>query len=182
MVSTALPTYVRRTARHPSCQDGFTYLGLLFFIALLGVATAATIQVGSISQRRAAEEELLAIGKEMRNALISYANATPAGQKRTPNSLHDLIRDPRFPLPRRHLRKVYADPITGKAEWGLVELKQGSGILGIYSLSTAQPIKNGNFEPGLEDLNNKSSFQEWKFMVDARYTVPGTILGSAPKK
>ena len=74
---------------------GFTYLGLLIFIAILALTSAASVKVGALIQRRAAEEELLAIGHEMRMALISYSNATPAGQMKHPISLQDLLKDPR---------------------------------------------------------------------------------------
>ena len=61
-------------------DSGFAFLALLISIAIIGVAAAATLQVGSLLQRHAAEEELLAIGSEFRRALICYSSATPAGQ------------------------------------------------------------------------------------------------------
>lgn len=152
----------------PSCRNhngGFTYLGLIITVAIIGIASAATLQLGSVTQRRAAEEELLEIGSEFRNALISYANATPVGQKRAPSSLDDLLKDPRYPNPKRHLRKLYADPITGKEEWGIIEAIDGSGIVGVYSLSNAQPIKVDNFDPLFHDFAGKKSYRDWKFLV-----------------
>lgn len=149
-------------------ERGFTYLGLLILVAIIGIASAATLQMGSILQRRAAEEELLEIGAEFRNALISYANATPVGQKRAPSSLQDLLKDPRYPNPRRHLRKLYADPLTGKEEWGLIEALDGSGIVGVYSLSEARPIKVGNFEAAYQGFEGKTSYRDWKFIAFAQ--------------
>ena len=143
---------------------GFSYLGLLILIAIIGIAASTTLQAGSILQRRAAEEELLEIGAEFRSALISYANATPAGQKRAPSSLQDLLKDPRYPGVRRHLRKLYADPITGKEEWGLVDAIDGSGIAGFHSLSNAKPIKISNFDIAFQEFEQKSSYRDWKFM------------------
>lgn len=154
--------------RNVSCRPrsgGFTYLGLLILIAIIGVASAATVQVGSILQRRAAEEELLSIGAAFRNALISYASATPAGQQPGPSTLQDLLKDPRYANPRRHLRTLYADPITGKQEWGTIMYFDGKGIAGIYSLSDAKPIKIGNFESPDQAFVGKSSYREWKFMA-----------------
>jgi type II secretory pathway pseudopilin PulG len=153
-------------------QHGFTYLGLLILVATIGIASAATLQVGSALQRRAAEEELLEIGAELRNALISYANATPAGQKRAPASIQDLLKDPRYPGVKRHLRKLYADPLTGKEEWGIVEAIDGSGIVGFYSLSGAQPIKIDKFDPVFQDFAGKSSYQEWRFVILPQLNVP----------
>jgi type II secretory pathway pseudopilin PulG len=150
---------------HGHRAGGFTYLGLLIVIALIGLASTAALQVGVILQRRAAEEDLLAIGTEFRNALVSYANATPPGQKRFPASLQDLLKDPRYPNVRRHLRKLYVDPITGKAGWGTVMAPDGSGIIGVYSLSTAPPIKIGNFDLTFQGFDGKTSYREWKFIA-----------------
>lgn len=144
-------------------STGFTYIGLLIMIAVISLVSTATLQVGAIQERRAAEEELLAIGAEFSQALASYANASPPGQKRSPSTLQDLVRDRRFPAPRRHLRKVYADPLTGKEEWGLVTAPDGSGIVGIYSLSDATPIKIANFDTPNENFAKKTSYKFWVF-------------------
>lgn len=166
--------HVNAPAICPVCsrQRGFTYLGLLILVAIIGIASAATLQVGSALQRRAAEEELLEIGAELRNALISYGNATPAGQKRAPASIQDLLKDPRYPGIKRHLRKLYADPLTGKEEWGIVEAIDGGGIVGFFSLANAQPIKIDNFDPVFHDFAGKSSYQEWRFLVAPQLMPP----------
>jgi len=134
-------------------------------LAIIAIASAATLQVGSVVHRHAAEEELLEIGTEFRSALVSYANATPPGQARLPHSLQDLLRDPRYPNLQRHLRKLYADPITGKAEWGTVLAQNGTGIIGIHSLSEAPPIKIGNFDPSFQGFSGKTSYREWVFVL-----------------
>ncbi|MEO8387795.1 type II secretion system protein [Polaromonas sp.] len=157
-------------ACHRSQIRGFTYLGLLILVAIIGIVSTATLQLGSLVARRAAEEELLAIGAEFQAALSSYATATPSGQKRTPTSLNDLLRDPRYPGVRRHLRKLYSDPITGKDEWGIVQM--GSEITGIYSLSNATPIKQKNFEPEFIDFEDTTTYQAWKFLVPPEQRAP----------
>lgn len=166
-------------ARKPAgsrCRiGGFTYIGLLIMIAVIGVAATATLQLGAVVQRRAAEEELLAIGAEFRAALISYANATPAGQRRTPDTLEDLLKDARFPKPRRHLRKRYLDPLTGNDEWGIVLAPDGGGIAGIHSLSNAVPIKIANFAPPFRHFDGATSYREWVFA-----DIPVTALRPAP--
>lgn len=149
---------------HPAARAaGFTYIGLLILIGILGTTTAATMQVGSLLQRRAAEQDLLAIGLEYRQALITYADATPVGQNPLPATLDDLLRDPRYPGIRRHLRRKYVDPITRSREWGLVLSPSGQGIVGIHSLSTAQPIKVGRFAPPFDTFDNKSRYSDWVF-------------------
>lgn len=160
------PASLRSLVTNQSRHDGFTYLGLLIFIAILAVTSAASVKVGALVQRRAAEEELLAIGHEMRIALISYANATPAGQMKQPTSLQDLLKDPRFPNPRRHLRRIYPDPITGTVDWGYLYAANGRGIIGIHSLSLATPIKLAQFDSEFAGFEGKTSYAEWLFFVN----------------
>lgn len=154
---------VRKQAGSRRRMRGFTYIGLLIMVAVIGIAATATLQVGAVVQRRAAEEELLAIGAEFRAALIGYANATPAGQRRAPATLEDLLKDARFPAVRRHLRKRYVDPITGNDEWGVVRAPDGGGIAGFHSLSDAVPIKTANFEPPFRHFDGAVSYRDWIF-------------------
>jgi type II secretory pathway pseudopilin PulG len=141
-------------------QEGFTYIGLLIVLAIIGVAAAGTLQMGAVLQRHAAEEELLAIGLEFREALKNYARAAPGA----PHSLQDLLRDPRFAAPRRYLRRIPADPLTGQVKWGLVLGADGQSIIGIHSLSKAKPIKIAHFPLIFRDFEAKSSYSEWVFL------------------
>lgn len=159
-----------RSRQHP--QRGFTYLGLLILVALMGMTATATLQLGSAIARREAEAELLAIGEEFREAFLSYANATPAGQARYPARLEDLLKDTRFPRPVRHLRRIYVDPVSGKEEWGIIEAPGGNGIIGVYSLAEGRPIKIANFAPRDLDLGGKTSYRDWKFTLPADALAP----------
>lgn len=162
---TLCPSY-QYFCRHRLLRDGgFTYIGLLILMAIIALVATASLQLGAIVQRRAAEEELLAIGKEYRNALQSYANLTPIGQKRYPPSLAELLKDPRFPQNVRHLRKIYADPLSGKEEWGIVRPVEGQGVLAVYSLAEAKPIKIGNFDAEWRGFENSQSYQDWRFGI-----------------
>ncbi|MGW8391257.1 type II secretion system protein [Pseudoduganella sp. HUAS MS19] len=144
-------------------QSGFTYVSVVILVAIIGLVGAMSLRLGTTIQRAAAEQALLDIGMEYSNALASYAAATPQGQPNYPNSFAELLKDPRFPQLRRHLRRVYVDPMTGKAEWGLVKANENGGILAIYSLSTAPPIKIGNFPPRFVAFEGKTSLADWKF-------------------
>ncbi|WP_230427509.1 type II secretion system protein [Collimonas humicola] len=136
-------------------------------VAILGIASVASLQIGSLLQRRAAEEELLRIGSAFQNALIAYSNATPPGQSHGPRSLDELLKDPRYPGIRRYLRQLYVDPLTGKSEWGVVESPENSSIIGVFSLSEATPIKIANFESEFADFTGKTSYRDWQFIVPA---------------
>jgi type II secretory pathway pseudopilin PulG len=154
---------------------GFSLIALLIVIAILGMTSAASLQIGALLQRRGAEDELLRIGGEFREALISYGNATPIGQPRSPRSLQDLLKDPRYPNPRRHLRKHYADPISGTDEWGAIESPGASGITGIYSRAEGQPIKEAGFEAGMEFFAGSAAYREWIFTDQAPTSKVGTV-------
>lgn len=162
----------------PAPASGFTYIGLLILLATIALVAAASVQVGSILQRRAAEEELLQIGLEFRNALQSYANASQAGQKRYPATLQDLLKDPRFPRTVRHLRKIYTDPLTGSDEWGIQEPAEGQGVLAVYSLSKDRPIKVGNFDAIWQGFDAADTYQRWRFGANLQILPRGGVRGS----
>ncbi len=145
-------------------QGGFTYLGLIVLVTVIGLVGAATLKIDALLRRAAAEEDLLAVGAEFSAALASYAAATPKGQPPVPPSLQQLLKDPRSPAVRRHLRKVFVDPVTGSTEWGIVWQGDHVGVLGVYSLSKAQPLKIGNFDARFAGFENKQHLSDWKFM------------------
>lgn len=152
-----------RTGR--SSSRGFAYVLLLVAIAAIAAATAGTVSLGAVAERRSAERELLAIGAEFQRALLSYAgapaNANPA-QVQGPRSLEDLLKDPRTPGVRRHLRRIYRDPLTGGDEWGTVRNAQG-GIVGIYSLATGRPFQQAGFATEFAAFEQADSYKLWVF-------------------
>lgn len=149
----------------PRGQRGYAYIALLIGIAIVGVAAAATIQLGALYQRRMAEKALLEVGGAFQRALLSYADATPAGLPRQPRTLEDLVRDPRYPNPVRYLRRVYADPLTGKADWVLVRSPDGQTIVGIHSASRARPIQLKLFPEEFRGFENRRSYTQWVFVA-----------------
>lgn len=165
---------VRRGIRRGR-QAGFTYLGLIIFVTIIGLVGAATLKIGALLQRAAAEEELLDIGAAFSAALESYAAATPQGASPYPPSLKELLKDPRVPGVRRHLRKIFVDPLTGKAEWGVVYLGEGTtGVVAVHSLSTAKPLKVANFDSRFAGLDNADTISAWRFKAR------DPALGQAP--
>ena len=124
-----------------------------------------------MSQQRSNEAELLFIGAQITAALNSYYQATPVGQNRYPSQLEDLLRDPRYPGVRRHLRRIYVDPMTGKAEWGLIAAP-GGGFLGVYSLSPLAPLKQFGFDVPFADLAEKKKYSEWQFIFQPSGSSP----------
>jgi type II secretory pathway pseudopilin PulG len=144
-------------------QEGFTYIGVLLAVALIGTQLALAGVVWSFAQARQKERELLFVGGQFRTAISQYYLNPMGPQKEYPRRLDDLLKDPRYPGTVRHLRKIYADPITGKKQWGLIRLPNG-GIIGVYSLSEEAPIKTGNFRPTDISFTNKQRYVDWKFV------------------
>ncbi|MES2159810.1 MAG: type II secretion system protein [Pseudomonadota bacterium] len=167
-------------ARRRSRSGGFTYLSLIILLAIIGLVTASALKLGSVIQRSRAEQELLDIGAAFSDALKSYADATPAGQPPQPPSLKELLKDPRFPGTRRHLRKLFVDPMTGKAEWGIVYLGDKVGVLAVYSLSSAKPVKIGNFPARYSGFEGKNHISDWKFAMAQAGPEPTLMTGPPP--
>ncbi|WP_199754587.1 type II secretion system protein [Pseudoduganella lurida] len=155
---------------------GFTYVGLIILVAIVALVAATTLRVGVTLQRAQAERDLLQIGEQFSNALKSYAAATPAGQPQQPNTLQDLLKDPRFPGTRRHLRKIFVDPMTGRAEWGVIYIAENKGVLGIHSLSAAPPIKISNFPQRFLSFDNRKKISDWVFTPDGREPRPPALV------
>lgn len=153
---------VRRTAvcstpgkpemRTSSSQHGFTYLMVLWWVAISSVMLAAMGQQWALEARRQQEMELAFRGNQIRQALEDYYNQAPAGQpKLLPSRLEDLLQDPRQPTVVRHLRQLWPDPMTGRA-WGVI--REGPYIKGVYSTARQKPLRAPN---GVD------SYQEWRF-------------------
>lgn len=147
-------------------QGGFTYLGVIAAVTVIGVALAATGEVWQLSAQRERERELLFAGSEFQRAIQRYYSAGPGPMRRYPRDFDELLRDPRFPNVVRHLRRVYRDPVTGKAEWGIVRAPDG-GMLGVYSLSHARPIKRGRFSVAHARFAGAQHYSDWKFLASA---------------
>ena len=152
------------TGRHAAA--GFTYIGILIAVAILGVMLASTGVVWHTTEQRARERELLYVGGQIREAIGRYVDAA-AAVSQYPASLEDLLRDPRQPGVVRYLRKIYYDPITGTQDWGLIK-DVNDRIIGVYSKSQQHPIKQRNFSQADQGFEGKDVYSDWTFI----YTKP----------
>ena len=143
---------------------------------MMGVSLTVVSHAWQSIQKRDKEEELLFIGDQMRRALALYA-ANATGPQRYPQSLQDLLKDTRYPVPRRYLRKIYADPFNGREEWGLVK-GPGDVIMGIHSLSEGVPLKKSRFKRGDQTFEGKSKYSEWIFMPGSSVAQAGGAAAS----
>jgi type II secretory pathway pseudopilin PulG len=139
--------------------QGFTYIGLLIFLAVMGAGMAAFGELASHAAQREKEAELLFRGEAYRAAIESYYKK----EQRYPQSLEQLLEDKRYPTPVRHLRRLYADPLTGEADWAVVEAP-GGGIMGVHSRSEEAPVKTGNFSLKNQLFAEAKTYAEWNFV------------------
>ena len=160
---------------------GFTYLGLLFALALAGVALALAGVMWHTTARRAKEQQLLFAGSAIRDALIHYYRRSPGGMREFPRTLQDLVEDRRYITVERHLRKIYDDPQTGKRDWGLITNESGR-IVGVYSKSREAPLKRDNFPQIFAAFSAAKNYGDWRFSAVENQTMFGLNAIEPPAK
>jgi type II secretory pathway pseudopilin PulG len=135
---------------------------VLLFVLLTTLGASSMVQMHQTQTRREKEEQLLFVGDQYRRAIASYYGVTPPGGARSlPRSIDDLLNDQRFPTPMQHLRQAYPDPMTGKVDW--VFVRSGSGISGLRSQSTLEPIKKNGFPDLYKRFEVGTSYADWVF-------------------
>jgi type II secretory pathway pseudopilin PulG len=144
---------------------------LLVAVAVIGVTAAASVSLGARIARRDAEAQLLDIGREFEQALISYRSVAMGAQDQGPRNLEDLLRDPRRPATTRHLRQIYADPLTGQPQWGLVRAP-GGAIVGVFSLAEGVPIKQAGFDAAHSGFADAHAYAGWVFQAPIVSALP----------
>jgi type II secretory pathway pseudopilin PulG len=155
---------IRRTPASPrSTQRGLMLIGLLIMMLFTSVLAMMALDFWATTRQREREAELLFVGDQIRQAIRRYYFAAPSGQQRVlPQSLQDLVEDTRSTITQHHLRRVYADPISGDIEWGLV--MRGDRLAGVYSQSDAKPIKQTGFEFANAAFEGKETYRDWVFL------------------
>ncbi len=142
-------------------EHGVTYPVVLGLLMAFALGTSVSVPLASTEMKRMREAELLYRGMAYRNAIQSYYEAVPQAPE-YPATLDDLINDRRF-AHRRHIRRLYADPVTGEA-WELIRTA-GGRIAGVRSRSGEKPLKTGNFPSGLEGFAAATRYQDWWFVL-----------------
>jgi len=157
-----------RKRRRPS---GFTYVGLLALIVLLGLMLAAAGEVAGTAAQRERETQLLWVGHEYRAAIGRYWRLRGA----FPQALQDLLGTaPDAPIQVRFLRRLYPDPMTNAVDWVLVPAPNG-GIMGVSSSSKRAPLKTGHFDEVDHGFADASAYSDWEFTF-----LPGMVRRRTP--
>ena len=153
-----------RAATGRADESGFTYIAVLamLFIVSLGLSQLGPAWAHQVQRER--EQELLRIGATYVQALASYHQASPGSLKQFPKSLDELLRDERHLGIRRHLRRVYTDPLQPGQPFGLLRGEDGT-IQGVYSTRAEPPLRQAAQTPaGGEPLPaGARSYRDWVF-------------------
>jgi len=153
---------------HPSLhadQRGFTLMLVLVAVVIIGLTAGIAGSSWQTIMQRAKEKELLFRGDQIRRGIASFYNVQHGGARQMlPSELDNLLKDPRFPGVKRHLRKLWKDPMTGK-DWELIKDKtQGGRIKGVRSTSKLEPFKKDGFTEDYEKFADKESYSDWEFV------------------
>jgi type II secretory pathway pseudopilin PulG len=146
-------------------ERGFTYMFALILVFITSISLMAVHQQWSTIMKQEREKELLFRGGEIVKAIESFYSNSPGGSKTYPRSFKVLLKDNRFPNLKRHLRKHYKDPMTPDGQWGIVYDGKGN-IKGVFSTSSASPLKQGGFPEPFEAFEKKKKYLEWKFVYE----------------
>ena len=144
----------RRTAR------GFTYLGLLGLLVLLGAGLAALGTATGTRVQREKERELRFRGAQFRDAIERYWSAQVPHE--LPTSADVLLEDRRNPASRHHLRRLFADPFSGQADWVWLRAPDGRGITGVRSRSSAPRLDLAIAPPS----GRRALVSDWRFVFE----------------
>ncbi len=153
---------------------GFTYLMLLWWVAIGSVMLAALGQQWSMERKRQREIEMVYRAQAIAAALSSYHDLPVAGQSPTwPQRLEDLLEDRRSGVLKRHLRRAWRDPLTADGVWGLMPAasEPHAGINGVYSLAKGTPLR----APA-----GVSRYAEWRFEASASASQAASEPSLAP--
>ena len=140
-------------SRTGSGEAGILYLALLFSVVLIGIVTAVAAPLWRTVVQREKEEELLFRLREFRQAVAAYQ----AVHKRFPQKMEDLLEDKTQLVTRRYLRRIYPDPMTGKADWEVeFQTDRTGAVSGIKDLHSRSP------GIGLKRVRGKGErYQDW---------------------
>lgn len=118
-------------------QGGYTYLLMLFVVAVAGYGLALLGESWHSAARREIAQQTEFALDAYAKALDSYRLATPDGASYRPLRLAELLEDRRAGSLRRHLRQLYPNPVSGRQDW--VIHVDGLGIIAVCLAAAGNP-------------------------------------------
>ncbi len=171
MISTAEVKKSAFTGLHIMNGDkGFSYPAALLMVVVISISLMTAQQLWSTIMKREREKQLLFRAGQIEKAIGSYYNDSSGGPAQYPKKFEYLLKDNRHLGVKRHLRKLYKDPMTIEGGWGIVYDGKG-GIKGIFSQSSEEPIKTSGFPEKYKLFENKIKYSDWKFVYEKKQEV-----------
>ncbi len=146
-------------------NKGFSYPAALLMVIAVSISLMTARKQWSTIVQKEREKELIFRGGQIVKAITSYHDKEVSGKRKFPEKFEYLLKDNRYPGVKRHLRKLYKDPMTEDGKWGIIYELNG-GIKGVFSLSNKEPIKKYGFSERYKHFNNKKKYREWKFVYE----------------
>lgn len=138
-------------------------LAILAALTLLALSLQGVMWVLSTQALRDRELALMRSGAAIRDAIGRYVESSPGSVKQWPRNLEALLDDQRSVVFRRHLRRIYPDPMNPTGEWGIVRSPDG-GVAGVHSLSPERPIRSGGIDLDVYGLQPANRYADWQFV------------------
>ena len=158
-------------------QSGAALLVVLVMVVIVGLVAGIAGTSWQTIVQRAREAELFWRGDQYRQAIQSYYENGARGGKATagkiqagqyPAKLEDLLKDPRSLSRKKHIRRLFLDPMTG-GDWELVKDK-GGRVTGVRSTSSLKPFQQDGFPDDYETFAGAASYEAWEFIYQPKNT------------
>ncbi len=150
--------------RYTLAQQGFSYIGVMITLVIAAIGMQGAAVLWQQQTQRANETLLLETGEAYRLAIGRYYESTPQPVKQYPATLNELVEDKRFPVLKRHLRKLYADPFFANQAMTLI-VRDGR-IVGVRSQSLLEPIRSAGYQEFQSGFHGASHYREWQFVYE----------------
>lgn len=124
-------------------QDGVTYLFVMMLVVVMSISTMEVTQEWSVIMQRDREAELQFRGTSISNAIERFVADWEIQKATRPNQWPRTLKELTKKVPKRYLRRVYDDPITGN-QFALIKI--GEQIHGVRSTSTEAPYNQDLFK------------------------------------
>jgi hypothetical protein len=157
------PGWIPGEAVSADRQRGFTYFALLLALSLFTSGSLVFAALWSEGARRERELEWLRIGDTYAKAIAAHYESSPGTSKNYPATLENLLQDLRFAGVRRHLRRLYPDPLAPEQAWAVVRGQDG-GIVGVYSTASGRPRIQSNLPSTAVVVSPMRSYSDVRFL------------------
>jgi type II secretory pathway pseudopilin PulG len=152
-----------RAGKARSPARGFSYVLVLLLLMVLGLGLSVAGPRWANEQQRDREHELIRIGHLYGQAIRTYYEASPGSLKQYPPTLDSLLVDMRFVGTRRHLRRLYTDPMRPGLPLEPVLGSDGT-IRGVRSTSDLEPFLQDTLRlDGLIEIRPARHYRDWAF-------------------